>query len=141
MSVYFCSAFGVRRSAFGVRRSAGTDATTSGSLQITSGASVSEALAGRGGGGPRQTEKRKVSMQRDPIAAPISRRRFLAASGGAAAGLFAPLEKLIDAQPPLNSGRFVRTLPLGDPARLDDPPLNQLLGAGLDARLFTDLSR
>ncbi|HEX2455255.1 MAG TPA: molybdopterin-dependent oxidoreductase [Vicinamibacterales bacterium] len=80
-------------------------------------------------------------MQRDPIAAPISRRRFLAASGGAAAGLFAPLEKLIDAQPPLNSGRFVRTLPLGDPARLDDPPLNQLLGAGLDARLFTDLSR
>jgi len=70
----------------------------------------------------------------------ISRRRFLEASSGAAAAMFTPLARLTDIQPPLAGGRFVRTLRLGDPARADNPPLNQLLGAGLDARLFTDLS-
>src|SRR6516162_6385714 len=73
--------------------------------------------------------------------APTSRRRFLAASGASvAAAVLSPLARLAAAQPPLADGRFVRTLPLGDPLRRDDPPLNQLLGAGLDARLFTDLS-
>jgi len=70
-----------------------------------------------------------------------SRRGFLAASGaGLAAAVLSPLARLAAAQPPLAGGRVVRTLPLGDPLRPDDPPLNQLLGAGLDARLFTDLS-
>jgi DMSO/TMAO reductase YedYZ molybdopterin-dependent catalytic subunit len=71
-----------------------------------------------------------------------SRRGFLAASGaGLAAAVLSPLARLAATQPPLADGRFVRTLPLGDPLRRDDPPLNQLLGTGLDARLFTDLSR
>jgi DMSO/TMAO reductase YedYZ molybdopterin-dependent catalytic subunit len=71
-----------------------------------------------------------------------SRRAFLAAAGtGIAAAALSPLMRLAAAQPAIVDGRFVRTLPLGDPVRRDDPPLNQLLGAGLDARLFTDLSR
>ena len=70
----------------------------------------------------------------------ISRRRFLAASGAFAAGMFRPFGALAAPQTPIAGGRFIRTLPLGDPARPDNPPLNQLLGAGLDARLFTDLS-
>jgi DMSO/TMAO reductase YedYZ molybdopterin-dependent catalytic subunit len=70
-----------------------------------------------------------------------SRREFLSASAaGVAAAALSPLERLAAAQPPLADGRFVRTLPLGDPLRRDDPPLNLLLGEGLDARLFTDLS-
>src|SRR5262245_5838316 len=71
---------------------------------------------------------------------PISRRRFLATSGRVTAALLAPPGRLIDLQLRLAGGRLVRTLTLGDPARRDNPPLNQLLGAGLDARLFTDLS-
>src|SRR5262245_55960572 len=71
-----------------------------------------------------------------------SRREFLAATGTTlAAAVVSPLARLTTAQPPIADGRFVRTLPLGDPLRRDDPPLNQLLGTGLDARLFTDLSR
>ena len=69
-----------------------------------------------------------------------SRREFLSASVGVAGAAPSPLQRLAAAQPPLADGRFVRTLPLGDPVRVDDPPLNLLLGAGLDARLFTDLS-
>jgi len=70
-----------------------------------------------------------------------SRRRFLAASAaGLAAAAVSPLRRLAAAQLPLADGQFIRTLPLGDPLRRDDPPLNQLLGDGLDARLFTDLS-
>ena len=72
----------------------------------------------------------------------ISRRRFLAASSrGAAATWLSALTSLgAPPQPPLAGAHLVRTLPLGDPLRLDNPPLNQLLGAGLDARLFLDLS-
>jgi DMSO/TMAO reductase YedYZ molybdopterin-dependent catalytic subunit len=70
----------------------------------------------------------------------ISRRRFLAGSLGAATALAGPLAALGGAQTPIARGRFIRTLPLGDPTRPDHPPLNRLLGAGLDARLFTDLS-
>jgi DMSO/TMAO reductase YedYZ molybdopterin-dependent catalytic subunit len=35
---------------------------------------------------------------------------------------------------------FVSAVPLGDPGGRRPPPFGQLLGAGLDARLFTDLS-
>jgi DMSO/TMAO reductase YedYZ molybdopterin-dependent catalytic subunit len=70
----------------------------------------------------------------------LSRRRFLAASGGLAASLFAPLARPIDTQSPLPGGRLVRTLTFGHAAESGGPPLNQRLGAGLDSRLFTDLS-
>ena len=43
------------------------------------------------------------------------------------------------AQLPRPSGRLVGTVPFGRPGA-PTTPLNQLLGAGLDARLFTDLS-
>ena len=70
----------------------------------------------------------------------MSRRRFLAVSGGVTAALLAPLKGVAGAQQAIQGGRLVRTLPLGDPLRPDNPPLNQLLGQGLDARQFTDLS-
>ncbi len=71
----------------------------------------------------------------------MSRRRFLAASSGTFVALLPSLARFTGAQPPLAGGQFVRMLPLGDPLRPDDPPLNRLLGTALDARLFTDLSR
>ena len=85
---------------------------------------------------------RDTRLGRDVAANPtISRRRFLGASSGSvAAALLSPLARFAAAQPPVEDGRFVRMLPLGDPWRPDNAPLNQLLGAGLDARLFTDLS-
>jgi DMSO/TMAO reductase YedYZ molybdopterin-dependent catalytic subunit len=70
----------------------------------------------------------------------MNRRRFLAVSGSIAGAVFSPLGRLAAAQPPIAGGRLVRTLPLGDPLRADNPPLDRLLGDGLDARLFTDLS-
>src|SRR4029450_12265153 len=73
-------------------------------------------------------------------AASRTRRDFLASGAGVAAALLSPLAHLGAAQPPLADGRLVSMLRLGDPQRRDDPPLNQLLGSGLDARLFTDLS-
>jgi len=36
--------------------------------------------------------------------------------------------------------RFIGTVPLGNPGGLPTPPFGQLLGSGLDARLFTDLT-
>jgi DMSO/TMAO reductase YedYZ molybdopterin-dependent catalytic subunit len=39
-----------------------------------------------------------------------------------------------------SSARFVSAVPLGNPAGFPTAPLGRLLGAGLDARLFTDLS-
>lgn len=68
------------------------------------------------------------------------RRRFLRnvfATGAALA-----IERWLDAQPlqQVSGGRLLRTMPLG---RLDGrpvPPLHALLGRGLDARQFTDLS-
>src|SRR3954447_2592893 len=41
---------------------------------------------------------------------------------------------------PSPSGRLVATIPFGIPGA-PTTPLNRLLGAGLDARLFTDLSQ
>jgi DMSO/TMAO reductase YedYZ molybdopterin-dependent catalytic subunit len=87
-----------------------------------------------------RTRTRGCVESRFIVAQQISRRRFLATSSRVTAAVLAPVRRAIDPQPPLAGGRFVRTLPLGDPTRLDDPPLNRLLGAGLDARLFTDLS-
>src|SRR5262245_51769284 len=43
------------------------------------------------------------------------------------------------AQLPRPSGTLLATIPFGRPGA-PTTPLNQLLGAGLDARLFTDLS-
>src|SRR5262249_1183110 len=63
----------------------------------------------------------------------ISRRQFL--SDGFAATILGSVALGQQSA----TGRLIRTLPLGDPNRLDNPPVNQLLGAGLDARLFTDL--
>ncbi|MBS1818991.1 MAG: molybdopterin-dependent oxidoreductase [Acidobacteria bacterium] len=70
----------------------------------------------------------------------LNRRAFLSTLG--ATGAAAVLEQWVDAQPllPPRGGRLVRTMPLG---RLDGrpkPPTGVLLGEGLDARLFTDLS-
>jgi DMSO/TMAO reductase YedYZ molybdopterin-dependent catalytic subunit len=73
------------------------------------------------------------------LSQPISRRRFLAV-GGAIAALRGPLADLLHAQTPPLGGEFVRLVPLTNPGQADDPPLNRLLGTGLDARLFTDLS-
>lgn len=70
----------------------------------------------------------------------LSRRQF--AKGLASAGVGLALERWLNAQPlqPVLGGRMVRTMPLG---RLDGrpvPPMHTLLGRGLDARQFTDLS-
>lgn len=70
----------------------------------------------------------------------MTRRRFLALSGSPTVALLASLARAAGEQPGIQGGRLVRTLHLGDPLRPDDPPLNELLGEGLDARLFTDLS-
>src|SRR3954447_20216460 len=40
-----------------------------------------------------------------------------------------------------SSARFVATVPLGNPGGASPPPFGRLLGDGLDARQFTDLSR
>jgi len=59
-------------------------------------------------------------------------------SGALAASMIGSVRGLAESQGA--AGRLVRTLRLGDPNRADAPPLNQLRGSGLDARLFTDLS-
>src|SRR4051794_20094762 len=60
----------------------------------------------------------------------ITRRQFLSAA------LLAPA---FARQAP-SGARFVGTVPLGNPGRLPAPPFGRLLGSGLDARLFTDLT-
>jgi DMSO/TMAO reductase YedYZ molybdopterin-dependent catalytic subunit len=61
----------------------------------------------------------------------ISRRHFLATA------LLAPA--LARQQLPSDS-RFIATMPLGNPGGFPTAPFGRLLGTGLDARLFTDLS-
>jgi len=61
----------------------------------------------------------------------FSRREFLAAA------LFAPAALR---QAPRGDARFVGAIPLGTPGA-PAPPFGRLLGDGLDARLFTDLSQ
>jgi DMSO/TMAO reductase YedYZ molybdopterin-dependent catalytic subunit len=61
----------------------------------------------------------------------IDRRTFLAAA------LCAPAAGIARQLP---GARLVATVPLGNPAGVSTAPLNRLLGSGLGARLFTDLS-
>jgi len=61
----------------------------------------------------------------------VSRRAFLAAA------LLAPAAWH---QPPRSAARHVGAIPLGAPGAIS-PPFGRLLGDGLDARLFTDLSQ
>src|SRR5215471_14187142 len=42
--------------------------------------------------------------------------------------------------PQSSNARFLATVPLGNPGGAPAPPFGRLLGDGLDARLFTDLS-
>ncbi|MGE3956132.1 MAG: molybdopterin-dependent oxidoreductase [Vicinamibacterales bacterium] len=70
----------------------------------------------------------------------LSRRAFVrAASAAAVAGA---LDRWLGAQAlrPVDGGRLLRTMPLGRFDGRPAPPMHQLLGAGLDARQFTDLS-
>ncbi len=60
----------------------------------------------------------------------LTRRSFLAAA------LLAPS---FARQLP-SGARFVATMPLGNPGAVDDPQFGRLLGSGLDARLYNDLS-
>jgi DMSO/TMAO reductase YedYZ molybdopterin-dependent catalytic subunit len=76
--------------------------------------------------------KGAISDQPSAMTARITRRQFLAAaalvSPAAAFGLQNP------------EARLLATLPLGAPGRVPATPLGRLLGGGLNARLFTDLS-
>jgi DMSO/TMAO reductase YedYZ molybdopterin-dependent catalytic subunit len=78
-----------------------------------------------------------------------SRRRFLAALGaaGVAAWNLDRLDALLNANadvaqaaPPVPGARFVGNVPLGRFDGKPTPPLDKLLGSGLDARQFVDLS-
>src|SRR4051794_10030899 len=60
----------------------------------------------------------------------FSRREFLSAA------LLAPAAFTLQ-----SSARFVSVLPLGIPGAAPVPPFGRLLGSGLDARLFSDLSQ
>jgi DMSO/TMAO reductase YedYZ molybdopterin-dependent catalytic subunit len=73
----------------------------------------------------------------------LSRRTFIATVGGAAA--VAAVERLVDAAVdvdlvPVPGGTFVRNVALGRFDGRPAPPLGTLLGAGLDARQFVDIS-
>lgn len=85
----------------------------------------------------------------------LSRRQALAAIGGGSVSLLLaelarayPAALLVSEQtaaavtalPTPPGARFIRTMPLGRLDRRPAPPYHQLLGSGLDARLFTDLS-
>src|SRR5438876_12083824 len=63
--------------------------------------------------------------------ASVTRRDFLAAA------LLAPAAFARHAQ---GGARFISTVPLGNPGGAPVPPFGRLLGSGLDARLFIDLS-
>ena len=69
-----------------------------------------------------------------------SRRQFTKSL--ATAGLAVAFGRVLAAQAlrPITGGRLVRTMPLGRFDGRPTPPLNALLGTGLDARQFTDLS-
>ncbi len=70
----------------------------------------------------------------------VSRRQFT--KGLATAGVALALERWLGAQVlrPVTNGRLVRVMPLGRFDGRPMPPLHVLLGTGLDARQFTDLS-
>src|SRR5438045_3423222 len=64
-----------------------------------------------------------------------SRRAFMPALAA-----LVPLRRLLAVQRPIAGGRLLGTVELGDPSGAPVPPFGTLLGSGLDARLFTDLS-
>lgn len=70
----------------------------------------------------------------------VSRRQFT--KGLATAGVALALERWLGAQAlrPVADGRLVRVMALGRFDGRPTPPLHVLLGSGLDARQFTDLS-
>src|SRR5438094_2540562 len=55
-------------------------------------------------------------------------------------GWLASLGPMFVRQPGLAGGRLLGTLPLGGEGAQPAPPFGRVLGSGLDARLFTDLS-
>jgi DMSO/TMAO reductase YedYZ molybdopterin-dependent catalytic subunit len=63
----------------------------------------------------------------------LTRRQFL----GAAAVLLGPAAASFRQT---STAQFISALPLGNPGNLPVAPFSRLLGASLDARLFTDLS-
>jgi DMSO/TMAO reductase YedYZ molybdopterin-dependent catalytic subunit len=73
----------------------------------------------------------------------VPRREFLQRSATLASALWQLVDSLSQtARPPgLENARLVRLLPLGRFDRRPVPPLDTLLGTGLDARQFTDLSK
>jgi DMSO/TMAO reductase YedYZ molybdopterin-dependent catalytic subunit len=82
---------------------------------------------------PCRPAGRDLSTLPAPPALPaLSRRDFLAAA------LLAPAAFARQAQ---SGARFISLVALGNPGGLQTPPFGRLLGSGLDARLFTDLSQ
>src|SRR2546421_471005 len=75
-----------------------------------------------------------MTQQNNPVSLE-SRRAFMTTLAG-----LVPLRRLLASQPPLPDARLVGTVELGDPSGAPVPPFGTLLGTGLDARLFTDLS-
>src|SRR5262249_23048123 len=69
-----------------------------------------------------------------------SRRRFLSAAAAGAAWLLVSDRAASAQRSALDGGRLIATLPLDRPAA-ERVPIERLLGSGLDARLFTDLSK
>src|SRR5215472_10577531 len=85
----------------------------------------------------RHESWRRTSMSHQPSApshvspsaiSHVSRREFLSAA------LALPFF------PQTSAARFIATVPLGNPSGTRTAPLGRLLGNGLDARQFTDLS-
>src|SRR5581483_6836752 len=77
--------------------------------------------------------RRSISLEPSAMshgAGGVTRRDFLAASALVPAAFW----------PQSDSERFLATVPLGNPGGAPTAPLHRLLGNGLDARLFTDLS-
>jgi len=85
-----------------------------------------------------RTKHEAPSTQHDTLSR--SRRAFLSTLGATLAA--ASFERLLAVQTlaPPPSGRLVRKMPLGRFDGRPASPLGQMLGAGLDARLFTDIS-
>ena len=70
-----------------------------------------------------------------------SRRQFLGVTGLASVSL--AVDRLLSAQSlaPQAAGRLIKSMPLGRLDARPKPPLNTLIGSGLDARQFADLSQ
>jgi DMSO/TMAO reductase YedYZ molybdopterin-dependent catalytic subunit len=73
-----------------------------------------------------------------PKAPSLTRREFLNVAAGAS--FVACFRSALAAQPAVPGGRLLGTVELGAASGAPLPPFGTLLGTGLDARLFTDLS-